>query len=354
MKKQLLILCLGVSLGLAACGGKAEIAEVSSSQQESRAEGGSDTAQTEAVQSGAAQENTAQTEAAQSGTAQENTTQSGAGQTNAAQQKDLLEQFLSGDTAAEIDGDFVDLTQTFELDYSAGSSYTLNQLIGQLRKADEYGMLGSKEPVITYAMLQNRPGEDDDERGMAVAVDFENNYETNRFLYVLKEDEGELEITLAIDGWTRRWATLNPYGVVYEGGSGGAGYHGGMTYVPDEFEYRELEQWAEVYPGFTFYLYEGEELDKVNAIITECFEMAAENEKLYEVMFTQNKIGDRVYYTYYVEDETLKQQVEDLAKKHNFRFDPEADVDAARADRAKLLDAESIYQNYDEVTWTQR
>ncbi|MBQ7446714.1 MAG: hypothetical protein IJV59_02040, partial [Eubacterium sp.] len=153
MKKQLLILCLGVSLSLAACGGQAEIAEVSSSQHESRAEGSSDTAQTEAVQSGTAQENTAQTEAAQSGTAQE----------NAVQQKDLLEQFLIGDTAAEIDGDFVDLTQTFELDYSAGSSYTLNQLIGQLRKLDEYGMLGSKEPVITYAMLQNRPGEDDDE-----------------------------------------------------------------------------------------------------------------------------------------------------------------------------------------------
>lgn len=345
MKKQLLILCLGVSLGLAACGGKAEIAEVSSSQQESRAEGGTDTAQTEAAQSGAVQENAAQTEAAQSDVAQ---------QTGAAQQKDLLDRFLSGDMAAEIDSDFVDLTQMVDLNYSADSSYTLDQLIGQLRKADEFGMLGDKEPVVTYAMFQNRPGEDDDERGMAVAVDFEREYETTRLSYVLKEDEGELEITLAIDGWTRRWATLNPYGVVFESGSGGAGYHGGMTYVPNEFEYRELEQWAEVYPGFTFYLYEGEELDKVNAIITECFEMAAENEKLYEVMFTQNKIGDRVYYTYYVEDETLKQQVEDLAKKHNFRFDPEADVDAARADRAKLLDAESIYQNYDEVTWIQR
>ncbi|MBR1854108.1 MAG: hypothetical protein IJ794_13365 [Lachnospiraceae bacterium] len=346
MKKQLLILGLGVSLGFAACGGKAEIAEVLSSQQESHAEGDNSEEQENIVQSSEVQENTSQ-----SGEVHPSGTQ----QASAMQQEALFDQFLNGDMAAEVDDDFVDLTQMFNLNYSAGSSYTLNQLIGELRKLDEYGMLGDKEPAITYAMLQNRPGEDDEERGMAVAVDFEREYETNRFIYVLKEDEGELEITLAIDAWTRRWATLNPYGVIYESGSGGAGYHGGMTYVPDEFEYRELEQWTEVGVGYTFGDFEGEVLDTVNAILTEWSGLAADNGEFYKVTFAQNKIGDQIFYTYYdyTEDEALKQQIEGVAQKHNFRFDSEADVDAARWDRAKLLDAESIYENYDEVTWTQ-
>lgn len=376
MKKQLMILCLGVALGLTACGGKAEIAEVLSSQQESRVEesnsaaqtgaGQADAAQTEAGQPGAAQTGAGQSDAAQTGAGQPGAAQTGAGQSggiqtestqsDAAQTGGLLSRFLGGDVAAEVDDDFVDLTQLFTLNYSAGSSYTLNQLIGELRKLDEYGMLGDKEPVITYAMLQNRPGEDDDERGMAVAVDFEREYEANRFIYVLKEDEGELEITLAIDAWPRRLATLNSYGVVFESGSGGAGYHGGMTYVPDGFEYQELEQWTEVGVGYTFGDFEGEVLDTVNAILTEWFGLAADNEEFYKVVFTQNKIGDRILYTYsdYSESEALKQQIEDVAKKHNFRFDQESDVDTARADRAKLLNAESIYGSYDEVTWIQR
>lgn len=361
MRKKWLILCLGVALGLAACGSRgAQISELPAEQEIqsntlSTVENQDASGQQEAKQQAGQQETNRQETKQQTG--QQDTKQQAKQDT--IQQADLLQQFLAGEVAAEVEDDFVDLSQYFLVDYEKDHSYTLNQLIEKVHKADEYEILGNTTPVVYYAMFTGAPGEDAKDRGMAVAVDFENPYETNRLIYVVKEDEGELELTLAIDAWSRRWPTVNSYGVIFDSGSGGAAYHSGSTHVPDDFEYHELEAWQQVGAGFTFDspaldFSGGEIMDTVNAIINEWSEQVADSEKSYEVFFTQNIIGDRIYYAYYTEDESIAELMEELAGKHNFRFDTKAEIDAARADRAKSLDAELIYENYDEVKWVKR
>ena len=342
MKKKLLVLIMGLAMGVTACAGKTEIAEVTSTQQENN----------NGTQGGA-QDGPGQAQETPNDKAQENTAQAGAAQqTGTVQQANLLEGFLKGEAAAKVDDDFLNLLVTYAPEYKEGSSYTLDQLVEQLRGLDEYGGLGEKEPVITYAMLQNKPGDDEDERGMAVAIEFQPGYDTFRFIYVLEEDEGELELNLAIDSWSRNWVTVNPYGVVEQSGSGGAAYHIGSVYVPDDLTYQELEQWAEVGVGFTFDPGNGGQVETVNEIITEWAEQATDDESFYDVIFAETRIGDKVYYTYSASNETMQKQIADVAEKYNFRFDAQDTVDAAKAERAKLLDAESIYENHDEISWT--
>ena len=342
MKKKLLVLIMGLAMGVTACAGKTEIAEVTSTQQEN----------SNGTQVGA-QDGSGQSQETPNDKAQENTAQEGAAQqTGTAQQAKLLEGFLKGEAAAKVDDNFLNLLVMYAPEYKEGSSYTLDQLVEQLRGLDEYGGLGEKEPVITYAMLQNKPGDDEDERGMAVAIEFQPDYDTFRFIYVLNEEDGELELKLAIDSWSRNWVSVNNYGVVEQSGSGGAAYHIGAVYVPDEFTYQELEHWAEVGVGFTFDPTDGDKVETVNTIITEWAEQAADNESFYDVVFAESTIGDKAYYTYFAPDEAMQNKIDELAAKYNFRFDAQDAVDAAKAERAKLLDAESIYESHDEVSWT--
>ena len=237
--------------------------------------------------------------------------------------RDLFADFLKGVGSAVVADDFVNEVRLLELDKSKGQTFDAYEL---LQSTDEDGLVPNAEVTSSYAPLECH-GE--------IAYVLKHYYESDRenvtAMYVFFERGDKLEMVMALDGWSRRGISINENGVIFDGGSNGAGSHSDTIYAPDDnFSYKVVSDVCEQFYGYNFYDENGNPMEGLNATMKEAGEGEIEPT---DVAYYGETIDGKTYY-YFLGTGKLTQKTVDyidaIASKHNFRFDGKAAADEAR------------------------
>lgn len=259
-------------------------------------------------------------------------------------QNDLFTVFLQDGGKAKVADHFEQDNRMIENVCQKGDTFDFAALKALLQE-QEY--LAGVEPQIECAYL-NHPNR----KAYALSLFYESSIEGFTQFYILSEKDGQLEINFALDGWSRRYPSINENGVIFDGGSNGAGSHESIIYVPDlNFTYQMLSKTDENAYGYSFYDSEGNPIQTVNDIMNEA---AEGNPDAMNVLYSQVVIDGQTYYYFLGMDKITQDLVDDIdeiAKGHGFRFDGKASVDAAELLYAQKLGAEDIYSNQKMADW---
>lgn len=275
---------------------------------------------------------------------EEQTESEGAENTSDEIQADLFMGFLNNGGSLQVSDVFQHDNRMVEREYQPGNTFTLESLKTYLQ--EDAGLSGV-EPQIEYAYLDYP-----DRKAYALSFYFDTNLEGITQIYILSEANEHLEMNFAIDGWSRRGAVVNENGVIFDGGSNGAGAHGYTTYVPDEkFEYKVLSDREENAYGYWFYDSNGEPIQVINDIMTEAAEGNPDAEY---ILYSQVAVDGRTYYYFLGVDkitQALVDYIDGIAQEHNFVFDGKAAVMEAEQAYAEKLGADGIYNNEKLAEW---
>lgn len=272
----------------------------------------------------------------------------GASETSGEQgtQNDLFSDFLNNGGSARVADHFTHDNRQIEKVCQAGDVFDLAALKDYLQQ-DEF--LSGVEPEVEYAYLDNP-----NRKAYALQFCYQTSIEGFTQFFILSENNGQLEINFAIDGWSRRYSTFNEYGVIFDSGSNGAGSHEQTVYVPDmNFEYKVLSDTMENGYGYSFYDPNGEPVQAVNDIMEEA---ADGDPDAMSVLYSQVTVDGTIYY-YYLGYDGITQEMVDyidgIAARHGFTFDGKDTADAAVLAYAKKLGVEEIYDNQQMAEWRQ-
>ena len=259
--------------------------------------------------------------------------------------RDLFADYIMGRGAAVVSRDFLSAMNMTEIELKPGDEYTVSELESLLQKDP---IIGSANPRVSYAPLSIHDG-----ALYAMRLEYESDAENITETMIFSDHSGKLEMIFAIDSWSRRYATVNKEGVVFDDGSNGAGSHSYVTYAPDRsFVYRKVADLDEEYYGFGFYDEEGAPSETVNAIMNEAGEG---NEKAADVVYYREIIDGKRYYYFLKGTEKLTQDtveyIDKIAASHNFAFDGKTAADEARNSYEKQLGVEEACQSKEEADW---
>lgn len=253
--------------------------------------------------------------------------------------------FLDNNGNVMVAYSFTDNNVMFEYDFHPGVSFSFNELKDFLNNSD---ITSDNEPEIQLAYLNNP-------NRRAYVLSFIYRMETTAFTQylVMSENNGHLELNYAIDGWDRRYASFNEYGVVFDGGSNGAGSHSSSVVVPTkDFEYKILVDQDDNAPGWDFYDSDtGETAKPISDIMTEVF--SSGKDELGSVIFTRSIVNGKKYF-YYLSDnitQAIVDEIDGIADKYDFTFDGKDKVDAAIEEYARELGVDSVYNDEVYVDW---
>ena len=265
---------------------------------------------------------------------------------NTEQQNDLFFEFLENGGKTNIADDFHQDDRQIEFNCSPGETFDLASLKDELQNNE---VLSGVEPEMEYAVL-NHPNR----KAYALSLYYNTSTEGFTQFFILSEKDGQLEINFLIDGWSRRYPSINENGVIFDSGSNGAASHSVITYVPDsDFEYKVLCETTENGYGYSFYDAEGAPVQALNDIMTEAGDG---NPDAMSVFYNQAVIDGKTYY-YYLDSEEITQELVDyidgIAEDHGFTFDGKDAVSAAELAYAKKLGVEEIYDNEKRADWTE-
>ena len=259
--------------------------------------------------------------------------------------RDLFADYIMGKRAAVVSKDFVSAINMTEITLNPGDEYTVSELEDLLRKDS---IISDTQPEVSYAPLSIHDG-----ALYAMRLYYESDVENVTETMIFSDHTGKLEMIFAIDSWSRRYASLNKEGVVFDDGSNGAGSHSSVVYAPDtSFIYRKISDLDEEYFGFGFYDEEGEPSATVNAIMTEAGDG---NEKARDVVYYREIIDGKRYYYFLKGTEKLTQDtveyIDKIAAEHNFTFDGKTAADEARSAYEKQMGVEEACRDSEEPYW---
>lgn len=259
--------------------------------------------------------------------------------------RDLFADFIMGKETAVVSDDFLSAINMTSMELGSGKEYTISELEGLFQKDD---FIGDTKPEISYVPLSIHDG-----ALYAMRLYYETDIENITETIIFSDYSGKLEMIFAIDSWSRRSNTINEAGIVFDGGSNGAGSHSSVIYAPDpSFVYRIVSDLDEEYYGFHFYDEEGDPSDTVNAIMDEAGEG---NEKAQDVVYYREMIDGRRYYYFLGGAKKLTQDtveyIDRIADAHGFTFDGKAAADSARTVYEQKLEVEEACGTETEPHW---
>ena len=132
----------------------------------------------------------------------------------------------------------------------AGTSYTLDEICNQINRYDNSSMAVNEMEQLSYAYIDC--GADGDVE-LALLFDNLTNLlgDGNSVIFIIKNIDGRLEMCYSLESLYRTYAELcNGYGMVVEGGYGGAGYESKTVgYIDEDGSYvflydKEMEYWG--------------------------------------------------------------------------------------------------------------
>ncbi len=201
----------------------------------------------------------------------------------------IMADFVNGEGSFTVKESFMGESNMCGVDYRKGQSYNYDQMLDVLLNG---GYL-EKVPVLnwySYGLLEvpYAPGQ---WYSMEVGVNCEGEYATQKLLF--QELDDKLYLCAAVEDYYRVSAGINRYGVVSNGGSGGAGLYGMQYYVPDpNGDIREAYIMMEAWYGFS--LYEEDDYDpRINRAIEEYVPLLDDNNDFY---VRQYEIDGMYYY----------------------------------------------------------
>ena len=360
MMKRMFFILICMALLCAGCGNKSEAAREDDGKQgntaaieiaDTQAEAGTEDTEGNAAEEEQAaapendQENTAdvaageETEEAAEETAEEQPYEGDL------TRRDLFADYIMGKAYAVVSKDFLSALVMSEAVLKTGDEYSVSELEELLLKGT---MIENVQPKVSYAPLSIHDG-----ALYAMRLEYEAATDNITYTMIYSDHSGKLEMIFAIDSWSRRDATVNQEGVVFDSGSNGAGSHSFVTYAPDKsFIYRKVTDLDEEYYGFSFYDEEGEPSSTVNAIMNEAGEG---NEKATDVVYYREIIDGKRYYYFLKGTAKLTQDTVDyidkIAKSHNFTFDGKTAADEARSAYEKQLGVEEACKSQEKPYW---
>ena len=237
--------------------------------------------------------------------------------------RDLFADFIMGKGPATVSPQYLSELHMLEDWLQPGDSVYVNDI---REKVSEDEMIGQAEPTIAYAPVWCH-----NLKLYALRLSYELEVDAPVLTYILHEHDGKLEYVFGIDAWSRRNASVNEYGIVFEDGANGAGSHAYQAFAPDtEGMYHTLYDIDEECYGFSFYDDEGNPEEALNATMTEVGEECAGGE---EIIYYREVIDGKTYY-YFLGTGKLTQatvdEIDRIAASHDFTFDGKAAADGAR------------------------
>ncbi len=228
-----------------------------------------------------------------------------------AAQSDLMDAFLAGQASASVKDSYLTTLGYCEGELEAGAFYTLEQLQDDMRNFQflEETVDCTFTNVEYWGLdLAHAPGQ-----WYCISMEMleGGSYDVGAEYFLVQELDGELKLAMSTESYYRSYTSVSDTGVVFYGGSNGAGDHVMDCYVIDaNGDAKKLYSNETVYYGWT--LYEG--FDEVPAI-TNGFELAAEaltaaGLATDTLTVCQIRIGDTYHYNLDAED----QQVLEIAK----------------------------------------
>ena len=258
--------------------------------------------------------------------------------------EDPFNDFLYNNGSVRVADNIIESNVILDYDFHPAASFTFNELKSFLESME---MLDNSEPEIEIAYLNNP-----NRKAYLISFLYKSSSENFTEFLVMSDNNGQLEINYAIDGWSRRYPTFNEYGVVFDGGSNGAGAHSTTILVPTTgFEYKTLVSQDDNAPGWDFYDPEKDEnVQPLSDIMSEVFELG---EDYQSVFFSQVVVNDKKYY-YYLSDgitQDIVDKIDSIADKYSFTFDGKDKADAAIDAYARELGVENIISNETYPEW---
>lgn len=261
---------------------------------------------------------------------------------------DLFDSFLAGDNEAVISDKLMNSNIMFDTTFNAGNSFDINTL-NSINTTWE--AINGIEPKISYTRFDNPNRK---AYGLSFLYDLEGTSFTE--FYVISENNGQLEINLVVDGWDRRYPLFNKYGVIFDGGSNGAGAHSSNVIVPTaDFEYVTLYQEEDNAAGWNFYENgSGDPVQPISKVMDEAFNSGRED--ISDIIYTQLKVNDSTYYYYLKDDITqdIVDYIDEISDSYDFKFDGKDKAEAAIDEYAKELSADSMYKDMNYVEWNDK
>lgn len=247
--------------------------------------------------------------------------------------------FLENNGDVMVAYNFSDNNVMLEYDFHPGVSFSFAELTEFL---DNEETVSSAASELQIAYLNNPDRK-------AYILSFIYRMETIAFTQylIMSENKGQLELNYAIDGWDRRYPSFNEYGVVYDGGSNGAGAYSSSIIVPaEDFEYKTLVDQDDNAPGWDFYDPDTEDTaEPISDIMTDVLNSG--NSEFTGVVFSQVIVNGRKYYYYLSDDITqnIVDEIDSIADTYNFTFDGKDKADDAIESYADELGVTAIYKS---------
>ena len=260
--------------------------------------------------------------------------------------RDLFADFIMGKGAASLSKDFVSEMSMTESWIKPGEEFTISELEEYFQKSDMIGNINPSE--VAYAPLSAKGGS-----LFAMRLSYDAQMENITETMIFSDNGKELELLFAIDSWSRRNATVNKEGAVFDDGSNGAGSHSYVIYAPDnDLIYRKVSDLDEEYYGYDFYDEKGEPVEPLNTIMNEAGEG---NSKAQDVAYYREVIDGRPYCYFLGGMGNLTQDtveyIDKVAASHDFKFDGKQSADEARSAYEKQLGIEGISEDKTEPDW---
>ena len=255
------------------------------------------------------------------------------------QSDDLFYDFVYKNGSVRVADNIVENNVILGYDFHPAVSYTfieLKDLLGSLE------MLDAEAPEIDIAYLNNP-----NRKAYLISFLYKSSSENFTEFLVMSDNNGQLEINYAIDGWSRRYPSFNEYGVITDSGSNGAGAHSSTIIVPmADFKYITLVSQDDNAAGWAFYDDKtGENVQPISDIMSEVFDLGGDDYLM--VIFSQVAVNDKKYYYFLSDDITqdIVDKIDSIADKYNFTFDGKDKADAAIETYAKELGVDGIYDS---------
>ncbi|MCR4590000.1 MAG: hypothetical protein K5668_04210 [Lachnospiraceae bacterium] len=262
-------------------------------------------------------------------------------------------EFISGEGAAKVADDFLSALEMDLFIPMKGEYYSLEYL----KKIGD-GVVKYDRAKVTAVSIHGRVL-----YAMTLYYPSELGYTAEELIIFADGDDG-LEMKFAIDSWDRRWANMNEEGIVFDGGSYGAGSHGSKIYAPDQsLTYRKISELTVNSPDFPFPKQEelegGEDIDDSEAIdaLNATMQEAAEGkEEVWDVDFYQEIINGKAWYYFLAREGTKLTQdtvdyIDSIANSHGLVFDGKAPADEAREALEKEMGVYEACKNDTEPEW---
>lgn len=151
---------------------------------------------------------------------------------------EAYEAFLNGECGVVLSDSYTDDIQYLVPCLTEGEAYTLYDILDRLNNEpwryeaeNGYGRVnGNYGADVSYAYIDCGQ---DGRKELALKIR-KKSVDDFQGIYIIQYRDNQLYLCYGIDSWSRRNVAMNPYGYIWEDGSGGAVLHGGMDVLIDE------------------------------------------------------------------------------------------------------------------------